>query len=144
MSLLQDLRKTDLFRPEVEDVLIRPTSPGQAGEAPLTPEDLLWVLAPRGSIGVPIVGTAASEAAARAAVDAIGVLRREEQFGRPEAPPSLPAATAGTMVSALPDWRLVATGFAFGVFATVVGGYQWIEWKKRRRPVVPSQRQPVG
>jgi hypothetical protein len=143
-SLLRDLRKTDTFRPDVEDVFVRAAASAPVARAPLTPEFLLFQLTPPAPFTVPIAGPAATEAARGAAVAALGVLRHEERMGRPEAPPELPAVTPPTPTpSALPDLRVLATGFGAGILLTVVVGLQWVE-RKRRRQAAQSRRQPVG
>jgi tetratricopeptide (TPR) repeat protein len=144
-SLLRDLRRTDMFRPELDEHFLRVMASGPAGQSPLTPEDLLWALAPRSAFAVPVAGPVATEAAWRASVSALDVLRRQERLGRPDPPPDLPSsppAAASAATSALPDWRVLATGFGAGVVATVLFSLQRAEWKRRRQAAL-SPRQPV-
>jgi hypothetical protein len=143
-TMLRDLRRTEMFRPDVDDVFVRAAASGPAGQAALSPERLLCELTPPAPFTVPVVGTAAAEAARAASVAALDVLRQEERIGRPEALPDPPAVTPTTPPpSALPDLRVLATGFGAGILLTVVVGLQWVE-RKRRRQAAQSRRQPVG
>jgi hypothetical protein len=133
---IRGLRDTPMFRNDKEK-----------GLSPLFQEDLLWAFAPRSPFGVPIAGLLADEAGRGAASVAIENLQREERLGRRDDGSNLslptPPPAPDKPVMALPDWRVLAIGFAAGVVVTVVGGLQRSEWK-RRRQLAQSRRQPVG
>jgi hypothetical protein len=101
----------------------------KALERPETQELLLWWLAPRG-LPVPAgVGGALNELAWPAADFAHPL--------KPRAPVAAPTTSASAPASApigqLPEWRTLLVGFGVGVVATILAGYQWNEWRRRRR-----------
>lgn len=139
--LLKDLRASSpLF-----------TAEKSTGLTPLAQENFFWSVAPRGLFSVPVAGPLADEAARAAASSTVQHLLRQERFGRPEKEPDFPQAVtpaADPPAMKIPDWRVLATGFAAGVVVTVLVGLQRSEWKRRRQLArayrQPADRQPVG
>lgn len=97
---------------------------------------LLWMLAPRGAQLAPAMGGAASESG--------GVAASAEPANLGLEPSSSPSPNArGTegvsSGTALPDWRQLTVSFITGMVVTVLGMFQWQQWRRQRR-VSASER----
>jgi hypothetical protein len=93
-------------------------------EKPAVKEALLWWLAPRGMPVPAGVGASLAELAWPGAA----LARTQQEIPIGGFPPPVPAP-----VSRLPDWRALLVGFAMGIFAAMLGLFQWAELRRRRR-----------
>ncbi|MGH9676662.1 MAG: hypothetical protein ACRD36_06130, partial [Candidatus Acidiferrum sp.] len=142
-QLLRGLRKSDLL-----------TNPRIS---PLIEEQILWTLAPRGSLTLPIGGPLLTEASWWSLAAALGELQQQELVGRPFNPADLTAAAdppqssknagnsgdssaAAATQSPLPDSRPLAVGFLAGVVVGILALMQWNEWMRRRRTAAPQRQ----
>ncbi|HWG42990.1 MAG TPA: tetratricopeptide repeat protein [Gemmataceae bacterium] len=92
-------------------------------------EQLLWAMAPRGSLLTPGLGSAANETAWVAALHLASP-------PLPSSPPSSPATA--TPSSVLPDWRHVTISFLTGMVVAVLGALQWQQWRPRKDGARPA------
>jgi tetratricopeptide (TPR) repeat protein len=126
---LRALRQTAMFR--------------NPALSPLAHEDLLWALAPRPPLAVPVAGPCAAEAAWWATAAYLELAQREEMAGRkpeeavtaaalpePTAPAPEPAPAASA--AGLPNWKHITAGFVAGLVVATLARLQWNEWRRRQ------------
>jgi hypothetical protein len=100
---------------------------------------LLWLVAPRGALLAPTIGSAANECGGFVTLDPA---LRATRGSFPVRPPGGGAQGADAPRSGvvLPDWRQLTVSFLTGVVVAVLGVFQWQQWRRNRRvaSTVPS------
>jgi tetratricopeptide (TPR) repeat protein len=92
--------------------------------------ELLGAFRPRGMLATPGVGGAAEECGLATALHSAV---NDSIPTTPAEPPRPPTAQPATSARPwLPDWQTVVVGFVAGLIVAVLGGLQWMEWRRRR------------
>jgi tetratricopeptide (TPR) repeat protein len=106
-------------------VLLRAKDVYEEVNKPLVRQQLFWALAPHGSALPAGPAAGAADLAELAAPDPTSGVERIVDGT------ASPPFESGYR---LPDWRVLLVGIVVGVLLTVLARYQWVEWRRRRRP----------
>jgi tetratricopeptide (TPR) repeat protein len=113
--------------------------------SPLTRAVVLWSVTPPAPLLPPVAGPLCNAvphviAYARAAAEE-EALKAGPAVG-PQETGQTPGDQPPSVVSPLPDWKMVTVGFVAGVVVATLAGLQWREW--RRRAALPAPAVAAG